>query len=506
MLLLDDIENADGHEVDDLLNFKKLILHATPLCIGNIISVAATFGNAVIITKLGKDVVAANIYIGNVKNLLLYPTCSIFFALQPLLGKAFKENDYVAVSQYWKNSLLLGLEMSFLLSIPLLTIESILVKANQDEHLAKLTGHYFQFFIAAVPTVMINEVITELFITTDNHYLLIPTNLLKTGLELSLNIIFIDWLDMGIEGWAMSSVLQSLTSCCALLIYIANSKKFSQFRLFDTNSRGQMLRVIYETQKEILQLGVPICLQTLGGLISYSIEILMLGKMDINGMIANGVCNQWYSWIINAQISLSASTSVLTGQQIIERNPVDAKKIGKTALNVTVAISILSLVVMSLAYKPMINVLLSSNSGNESILSYAKIFMPLLGISTLGFGVKSVITGAIRGYEETSVPMYMDIGGTIAGLGLSAILGFATTAGPIGVGIGDAIGLMLTAALILTYFSKKIPGINRYSSMFRRVSSGSELVSIPNRDADHCIENTTEEKIEINLTHEVSLS
>ena len=61
----------------------------------------------------------------------------------------------------------------------------------------------------------------------------------------------------------------------------------------------------------------------------------------------------------------------------------------------------------------------------------------------------------MRGYKDTSTPMLIDVVGTLAGLGLSATLGFATNMEAIGVATGDAFGLMLAGMLLMYFFSMK---------------------------------------------------
>ena len=462
--------DSEENDMDYSSHLYKLVLHSFPIIFGGSIAVAATFGNAVIITSISNEAVAANAYISSTKNLLIYPPRSIFFALQPLIGTAFKEKDYPTVGKYWRYSLLLGLGFSAILSIPLLNIEFILKKSHQNEALSEITGHYFYLYTAAVPANLTIEIINELFVTTGNEYLLIPSSVLRTGLELGLNLLFINYLKMGINGWAISSLLQPLISCFILLSYIASTQKFSKLKLFDINSDcadyRQTLSAIYQKQKEILQLGSPIFLQASVAFGAYFIDILMLGKMDLNGMTAFNTCNQWSAWIINVHTALSTSACVLTSYQIASNKLLDAEKTGKTAIALGALISVMYLIISSLAYEPMTAALLHSDHNKKNILSSAKILMPIVGACTAGFGLKFITAGAIRGYQQTKISMLADMSGTVVGLGLSAVLGFVAKQDAVGIATGEALGLMIASVLILVFFSKKTTINNRYSSMF----------------------------------------
>lgn len=480
------VSNTEDSPMDYSSHLHKLVLHTLPLIIGGSIAVGASFGNAVIITGISSEAVAANAYISSIKNVLIYPPRSIFFALQPLLGKAFQEKNYASIGKYWQHSMLLGLELSILLSIPLLNMSFILKKAHQNEQLADITGHYLYFYAAAVPANIGIEITNELFITTNNEYLLIPSSLLRTGLELGLNLFFIKYLKMGILGWEVSTLLQPLLSCMTLLLYIAHSKKFEELQLFAIKNNDptyrQILSAIYQKQKEILQLGAPICLQAFVAFSAYFIDILMLGKMDEKGMVAFNACNQWSSWTINILSALSTSACVLISQHNGSNKVLDAKKMGETAIILGAVLSLTYLMISSLAYKPMTAVLLHSDDNKEPILSSAKNLMPIVGVCTLGFGLKFITAGAMRGYQKTKTPMLADVSGTILGLGLSAVLGFIGKKGAIGIATGEALGLMIASMLLLGYFSKKTGMSHQYCSMFNRVHHVFER--LPAKDKD----------------------
>ncbi|MCR9192945.1 MAG: MATE family efflux transporter [Gammaproteobacteria bacterium] len=473
-------ELVDSEQLpSDRDTFNEVILHTLPLIAAGTIAVVASFGNAVIITEVSDEIVNANAYVGSIKNLLIYPARAIFFALQPLIGTAHQNEDTQTIRKYWQYSLLLALELSLVLCIPLLNIEPILNFSHQNKILSAITGNYFRYFAAAVPAYMLTEITNELFVTTNNQQLLIPSSILRTTLELGSNYLFIHVLHMGANGWALAALLHPILSACIILLYIALSEKFKHLELFKINANGstiQSLVEIYAVQKRIMQLGVPIGLQSLVGFGAVFSEILMLGEMDVNGMVAFNVSNQWSNWILNIHTSLSTTASVLTSQRRSRSSPSNPENIGKIANYTSVVISVAALIVMSLAYKPMTSILLNSNNNKEKIMSYTKVLMPLIGVSTLGFGLKYITTGALRGYEETKTPMIADIAGTVAGLGLSATLGFAAKAGPIGVGVGDAVGLMCAALLLLYVFAKKTSKNNKYPTMFSKNPLSFQLV------------------------------
>ncbi len=454
-------ESVEEGEIEDssLTSFKDICSHTLPIIAGGTLAVISSFGNAIIIASISDDAVKVSGYVGSIKNVLIYPARSIFFSLQPLIGDAYQKKDFETAGKYWRYSVLLGFELGLLLCIPLMNIDLFLQVTHQNKELSTITGQYFSYFSAAIPANMMIEITNELFITTGNESLIIPSSILRFSTELGMNAFFINFLKMGIHGWALSSFIQPITYSVILMSYIALSNKFQDLHLFRFNNCNQnliqSLNEIYDFQKKIMVLGFPVCIQTFGGFGAYFSEILMLGSMNVNGMIAFNTSNQWSNWILNIHTSLSTSACVLTSKKLANKELLSANKVGQVAINTSVVISIISLIIMSLAYKPMTEVLLNRNNDKEKILSYAKIIMPIIGVSTLGFGIKFISSGAMRGYKDTKVPMLVDLVGTLAGLGVSATLGFATKMEALGIATGDAFGLMLAGMLLMCFFSVK---------------------------------------------------
>ena len=71
-------------------------------------------------------------------------------------------------------------------------------------------------------------------------------------------------------------------------------------------------------------------------------------------------------------------------------------------------------------------------------------------------GLQAVAMGALRGLQDTRIPMaYALFGYWIPGLGVSLFLGFWTPLQGTGVWIGLAVGLVVVAALMLWRWSRR---------------------------------------------------
>jgi MATE family multidrug resistance protein len=87
---------------------------------------------------------------------------------------------------------------------------------------------------------------------------------------------------------------------------------------------------------------------------------------------------------------------------------------------------------------------------NAALVGFALQYLVLAAIFQLADGVQAVAAGALRGLQDTRVPMWIAIFSYwVPGLGIAVGLGFFTRLEGIGVWIGLATGLFFTAVLLI---------------------------------------------------------
>ena len=83
-------------------------------------------------------------------------------------------------------------------------------------------------------------------------------------------------------------------------------------------------------------------------------------------------------------------------------------------------------------------------------------YLLLAAIFQLADGVQAVAAGALRGLQDTRVPMWIAIFSYwVPGIGLAVGLGFFTALEGTGVWIGLATGLFFAAALLIRRWSRR---------------------------------------------------
>ena len=87
---------------------------------------------------------------------------------------------------------------------------------------------------------------------------------------------------------------------------------------------------------------------------------------------------------------------------------------------------------------------------NAAMMAFAVQYLAVAAAFQLFDGIQAVAAGALRGLQDTRIPMWMALFGYwLPGFGTAVLLGFATSLQGLGVWIGLAIGLVFVAALLL---------------------------------------------------------
>jgi MATE family multidrug resistance protein len=87
---------------------------------------------------------------------------------------------------------------------------------------------------------------------------------------------------------------------------------------------------------------------------------------------------------------------------------------------------------------------------NAAMVGYAVQFLAVAAAFQLFDGMQAVLAGALRGLQDTRMPMMLALTGYwLIGFTTSAVLGFATQLAGLGVWLGLATGLVVVSLLLL---------------------------------------------------------
>jgi MATE family multidrug resistance protein len=98
----------------------------------------------------------------------------------------------------------------------------------------------------------------------------------------------------------------------------------------------------------------------------------------------------------------------------------------------------------------------TSAADNIGLVAIARMFLLVAAAFQLFDGLQAVAAGALRGLQDTRVPMQLAwFGYWIPGMGTAVWLGFFTPLEGLGIWLGFAVGLITVASLLVHRWSRR---------------------------------------------------
>ncbi len=288
---------------------KLIIQFMIPMCLGNLFQQLYNVADSIIAGQfLGVDALAA---IGSTSSLIFLVTgwlngLTSGFAIW--VAQAFGARKLDDMRHYVAMSIYISLAVVILMTGGLLWAnEPILRLMNSPEDLLPDIRTYMAIIYAGLlATGAYNALAAVLRALGDSKsplYFLIISAALNVGMDIG----FILWFGMGVEGCAYATVIAQAISAVLCLIYII--KKFEILRL-----KKEDFRFSPETVKRLLKLGVPMGLQ-------FSITavgaIIMQGAVNVYGavyMAGVSAANKIQNIVVTVFTSFGATIATYVGQ------------------------------------------------------------------------------------------------------------------------------------------------------------------------------------------------
>ena len=388
--------------INNELTLKKQIKNVWKLSVPAILTQISTiimqYIDSAMVGDLGEDASAAIGLVSTSTWLLggFVLAASVGFSVQ--VAHLFGGNK----KQEARNVLVHGLITSIIMAFILLAICIFIAKPlprwlKGEEIIWEDATNYFITFVITLPFMMINNLTSSTLQCSGNMIVPSILNTVMCILDVIFNAIFIPKygvLGAGI-GTGISVVITSVImfSICVLINKNLRLRKNDKYK-FDLN-----------ILKQALKIGTPVALE----------EVAMCGAMVVTTTIVAPLGNASvaaHSFAITAEslcympgYGMAAAATTLVGQQIGAGNKELAKRYGKISIIMGILLMTLMGIIMYIFCPFVFQLLTPSASVREigvKVLRIGLIAEPLYAASI-------VVTGALRGAEDTFVPSLLNV-------------------------------------------------------------------------------------------------
>ena len=251
---------------------------------------------------------------------------------------------------------------------------------------------------------------------------------------------------MGATGTGYATAATQWLMFIGMLLYMRHREHYRPLELFARFETPELL-----LQRELLWLGVPMAIGIFMESSLFSGVGLIMGTLGTDIVAAHQIALNYASFVFMVPMSISLAISVRVGHALGRGDRTEARLAGLAGIGLCLCFEVLSALSMLLAPRLIVGVY----THDPAVTEIAVGLLYMGAVMQLSDGLQVSAMGALRGYKDTRVPMFITV---IAywgvGFPLAYLFGIVLHWSPPLIWAGFLAGLTVAAVLLTVRFLK----------------------------------------------------
>ncbi|OYY69213.1 MATE family efflux transporter [Sphingomonas sp. 28-63-12] len=431
---------------------RALVRLAGPLVGANLVQMAVYAIDVIFVARLDPvDFAAATLGVF-LYSVVLWAMLGLTTACAPIIAAELGQRRH-AVREV-RRSFRMALWLSVLGGLPFLLLlahgETLLLLAGQNPHVAARAGQFLDvLLIALVPSITAGVMRTVAAALGRPGWALVVT-LMALGFAIIGNwaLVFghLGFPARGLIGSAIASVVTTLAMLLAFIAILLLDPRLRRFRLF-----GRWWRPEWPRLAQIFTLGLPIAIGfTLEGSLFGGAAVLM-GLISVTAVAAHAIALNIAAITFQIPLGIGQAATIRVGMAFGARDPAWMARAGWCAIMLGTGVMGLTASAIWFAPTLFVSAYLDLNApANAQTIPLALSYLMVAAMFQLFDGAQVVLAGALRGLQDTRMPMVIaGFGYWVVGFGTACLLGFGLHWEGVGIWLGLAAGLAAVSAMLL---------------------------------------------------------
>ena len=431
---------------------RALVGLASPLVAANLLQMAVYAVDVIFVARLGTiDFAAATLGVF-LYSLVMWGLMGLTTACAPVIAAELGRRRH-AVREV-RRSFRMALWLCVIAAVPftllLLFGESLFRLAGQDPRVAARAGDFLDILVLALLPSLLAGVMRTAAAALGRQGWAMGVTALALGIGTLGNWLLVfghgGFPALGLEGSAIASVVTSVAMMLAYAIVLVVDPRLRRFRLFGRWWRSEWSRLI-----EISRIGAPIALTfTLEGALFGGAAVLM-GLIGVTEVAAHAIALNIAAIAFQVPLGVGQAATIRVGMAYGARDRAWIARAGWIAIAVGTGFMALTAAAMWLVPRLLIGIYIDVDAPAEAhVVDLAIRYLAVAAVFQLFDGAQAVTAGALRGVQDTRVPMLIaGVGYWVAGFGTAVVLGFGLKWQGVGIWAGLAIGLIVVSTLLV---------------------------------------------------------
>ena len=431
---------------------------AAPLAAANLLQMLVYAIDVIFVARLGEQALAASSLATTLFGLMMWCTIGLTGACAPLIAAELGRRAHAVreVRRSVRMAMWLAVGVGVLAMLVSANGERLMLLAGQDAEVSRLAGEFLAILLwATVPNILAG--VLRNFVSALGRPVFATA---ITGLAILVNALgnymfvfgHFGAPAMGLDGSALSSVITACIMLGAYVVAIQTDRRLRRYHVF-----GRWWRPEWTRLRDLVRIGLPIALIILaeGGLFSSAAFLMgLIGQAELAG---HTVALQVAAIAFQIPFGIGQAVTIRVGYHFGAGDHAAVGRAGRAALIMAVGYMALPASLMIFAPRLVLGLYVDPAAPqNAAMVGFAVQFLAIGAAFQLFDGIQAVLAGALRGLQDTRVPMLMALGGYwMGGFTVSAGLGLFTPLAGLGVWIGLAAGLVVVSVLLLLRWHRR---------------------------------------------------
>lgn len=424
-----------------------------PLVLANLLQMGIYMVDVIFIARLGEEPLAASGLVAGLFGLIVWSLSSLSGAVAPLIAEAIgaKGPSLRPVRRATRMALWVALLTGIAGMGLALLLGPVMRATGQAPSIIALALEYNSLVVFSLVPMLLASVLRNYVsalgwpvFATAITALGIPINALANYAFIFGNL---GAPEMGLAGAAVATIITALITLAAYILVILIFPRLARYHIFFRFWRPDWKRFWL-----IVRIGTPIALTVAAEAGVFSAAAFLMGRIGSAELAGHIVALNIAALAFQVPFGVGQGATIRVGYAYGARDKRGIKLAGWVALAIGTGSMGLTALAMIFVPELLLRIYVDiDDPANAALIGFALQFLVLAAAFQLVDGVQAVAAGALRGLQDTRVPMWIAIFSYwVPGFGLAAGLGLLTDLKGVGVWIGLATGLAF-AAILLTW-------------------------------------------------------
>ena len=416
---------------------------ALPVILSQVGQITVSLADTMMVGHVGTVQLAAASFANSIFHVGMLFGLGVVMGITPLVGKMYSQKEEKQVGEYLKNGFFIHLVFALVLGVLMTGVSFLLNNMGQPREVVDEAFPYFLILVASLLPLLAFISIKQFLEGLGNTRIAMFITLSANGINIILNYLLIfgkfGFPELGLNGAGLATFISRLLMPLMLIPVLYHNKKYQAIFRFAKHARLMRYKI-----RELLAVGIPIGLQIVVEVFTFSIGAVMMGWLGKEQLAAHQIALGMASFTYMISLGVGAGTTIHISHEY---------GLHHWGLLRRTVFASLHLVLVFMSMMGVLFVLLRHQlpylfTTDTSVIGIAAGLLVIAALFQIFDGLQVVLLASLRGLSDVKIPMFMAfVSYSVVGIPVSYGCAFLLDMGAVGIWLGFLFGLIVASFL-----------------------------------------------------------